>query len=63
MGADSARAIRSDPEAHPNFIDLFSQAPVNDSNGEVAGAGEDGQEDLKAPQQQGSCPKLIEPAI
>jgi len=32
------------PEAHPNFIGVFSDAPVGDGHRTVEGAGEDGQE-------------------
>jgi hypothetical protein len=31
------------PEPHPGFIGLFSEAPLGDGYGAVAGAGEDGQ--------------------
>ena len=29
------------PEPHPNFIEVFYKAPLGDSQGTVAGAGED----------------------
>ena len=34
----------SGPEPHPNFIEVSRPAPVGDRYGEVARAGEDGQE-------------------